>query len=719
MSSLENDEFGESWSRRDETPGSFESAGRPKRRREDSSSRRGPTQEHGVMRDGNDPGLPRFIGSSSGIHLIRTVYDVLARAHPGPHRRRPTATKDVVPGEDDQLIGPSPASSMVSGASAAAHFWRPDEIVDTTGPAGLSPSFNQLTEWSDNYVRNWHPAFPLLHGPELLAMLERLSMNGIEGLDQAEATIVRSIMSISLVDSRQLGNRRSPFPSNLVFLDQEDISTNIIFILASPASMRNIQAATCLELFLVSILRFNMASRLGGIVTRMAFNLGLHRCPSRFPNFSPHAALIRKRLWWSIYCLERAVCQTLGLPLSIRDDDIDVCLPLHEMHTGAGEPDPARALGDRDMQDQLRLLELLSKHARLRGLILELRNKSLSSRHDSAERAMRVQAQVKRWVNELYDLTGSKSPLSTDAGDDQSEGATNDPEITISSSHYTLLSILQHELTLSLYRPLLASDPEGPASQSAFQECINASRAIIDITVKECKAPEDQDSSQQAIHLLWPSVTWSVWMSCFVLAYAALEGVIAKSSARRYASRALRVLKLVSLRGSSWPEKCTEAIEHLISALDIKPAAVDRSLIGQLPNKRHRILARTVQTGSAADPSGTTGANDGRACQTILTNVPHAKARWHPREQYAFGYPTVNQHPLDSYSIPVDMQDPSLPSTMQNVAGYFLDPATGYTPEPTNFGNIYNDPLIALDFANFAQMSSGTDTTTFGIGSHS
>lgn len=41
---------------------------------------------------------------------------------------------------------------------------------------------------------------------------------------------------------------------------------------------------------------------------------------------------MRKRIWWSFYCIERLVCQALGLPLDLQDDDVDVCLPTNEAH---------------------------------------------------------------------------------------------------------------------------------------------------------------------------------------------------------------------------------------------------------------------------------------------------------------------------------------------------------------------------------------------------
>ncbi|GAW23912.1 hypothetical protein ANO14919_134890 [Xylariales sp. No.14919] len=539
MDSPINDDYDDTWSRPADAGGAPDSSGRAaKRRRMDPNAgpNAGPnTQERGVMRDGNGPGSPHFIGSGSGIHLIRTVYDVLARSHTDQNRNgHNAAATDAVPGEEDQLSRASPSDSRTP-------FWEPDEMAGSMA----SINFNSLLQWTENYFRYWHPIFPLLHGPAFLGVLEQVGQNGLGALNQADAIMVRSILSISLADSRQIGGRRHPFPPGLIFLDQDDISASLAFLLSTPASIKNIQAALCVELFLLSMLNFNMASKVGGIIVRMSFNLGLHRCPSRFPNFSPHDVLMRKRLWWSIYCLDRAVCQTLGLPLGIKDDDIDVCLPSEELH-GPGKDSQSNGTGVQGQceYEQLQLLIMLSKHAKLRGMILELRNKSIRYRYEDSERALRVQAELKRWANEVYDLTRAHSPPRNSPFEHQSElqselqpeHSSRGPRASddgILLSHRTLLVILQHELILSLHRPLLASNPGTLSSQAAFEECINASRAIIDTAADNSRDVGKEEADLKNSHLVWFSLTWSIWMSCFVLTYAAIEGITTAASARR------------------------------------------------------------------------------------------------------------------------------------------------------------------------------------------
>jgi hypothetical protein len=302
---------------------------RPKRRRLFEGANA--MQELGLMRDGVVRGVPRFVGSGSGIHFIRTVYDLLARRSGTSGQEVSSPHVNLVPGEDDQLeVGQNVAVQGPVQDGTRTAFWHQNELsTDLQVNAG---SFNDFVLWTKSYFENWHPAFPFLNAPSILEMFEKVGRDGTDILLPSDFVIVRSIISISLADARQSPISLPPVPPKLVFLDNCDLVASIQFALAQPASLENLQAAICLQLFLVSMLKFNFASRLGGLIVRMALHLGLHRCPSRFQNFSPEEAQMRRRVFWSLYCLERMLSQSLGLPLDLRDDDVDVCYPGNELH---------------------------------------------------------------------------------------------------------------------------------------------------------------------------------------------------------------------------------------------------------------------------------------------------------------------------------------------------------------------------------------------------
>lgn len=278
-------------------------------------------QELGHMRPSLSKGSSSFVGSGSGIYFVRTVQSAFTRNY----RQESEAMDDaLVPGEDDRLQTGNPSGCI----------WYPNEVIQLTD---MHPShamtFDDLTSWSGQYWDNWHPPFPFLHAPSILGVLERVSLEGIQSLSIVESITVRSVLSISVADRRQMPpNCGKLVPSNLVFNTVDDAISCLTPILLQPSTLASLQALVAIQLFLVSMLRLNAASRVGGLITRIAFQLGLHRCPSRFKQFSTGDSDMRRRLFWAIYSIERYLSQSLGLPLDIKDDDVDVCYSDKELH---------------------------------------------------------------------------------------------------------------------------------------------------------------------------------------------------------------------------------------------------------------------------------------------------------------------------------------------------------------------------------------------------
>lgn len=663
------------------------------------------------MRNGGKKGLPRFIGSGSGIYFIRTVYDILSRnARPVDKNN---VRGDLVPGEEDELVEPEQIETPATRSRAP--FWRPDEVIEDTARGAPMADFDHLVQWTKSYFENWHPAYPFLHGPEVLQTFERVASVGISNISEADATIVRSMISISLADSRQLGGHQSAIPNSLVFLNSEHIASSIVFALGCPASLKSLQAVLCVQLFLVSMLRYNMASRLGGIIVRMSFHLGLHRCPVRYSNFSTHEAAMRKRIWWSLYGLERIVCQSLGHPLAIVDDDCDVCLPSDEMHNDTLADGSAEA-------KPLLFMTLIAKHARLRGLILELRNKSIAARHDTVDRALHVQSELAKWANEVQEKSEARLEFEDESSDSSSS-------LKLSPFQGALLMIKYHESIINLNRPLLASNVKSPASRAALQACISAARALIDAIISN--DPRQRGGSGQNV-LLYPSMTWSVWMGCFVLTYAALEGETTLASAQKYARKALYILKQLAARGTAWPESCARGVEHLVSALQRKQdegyEAIQESPISPTNSNGQQTRESFTRpyaslNGSNTDsqsqiPSETTGrtpnlpttpttSQDGRrpsqvASMNGLASLPPDRAGI-ISSQKPFS-------PSDMY----ELQSRGALGTAQFTSAQTPMPVSEMLPTVDMYSHEWFDPLGPLDFSNFAQIGMTDSTLGFG-----
>ncbi|KAJ5493381.1 hypothetical protein N7539_002127 [Penicillium diatomitis] len=521
----------------------YESSATKRRRRTSPAEESRPSpREVGVMRESKKTGTATFLGSSSGIHFIRHVYSAFARRSTNVQQSQQRG-KSSVPGEDDQLQGEGLTLTGERG------FWSSREVnPDPT----VKFSFDDLVAWTRDFFEIWHPCFPCLHGPTVLKTMEQLAFHSSASINRLDMVVIRSILSISLADNRQRrleSPRRGPVPSDLVFKDVTHVMTESHSLLSEHTTLQTLQAAFAAQLVLVSSLRLNAASRLGGVIIRTAFHLGLHRCPSRFTCFTVDEINLRSRLFWSIYTLDRYLSQALGIPLGIRDDDIDVCFPNAERHDN---PDMNVV-----REPRLVLFSHLARFAQVRGLILELRNKSIYHSNATPAEVSRVNGEIAKWWNQAYDDVYS--------AEDGADTQVSTPS-TLRRCHQLLLEVLRHEAIISMNRPVLAVERPNPEYKLALQVCIASSRSLL-------LALKNHLSSAFDAPLAWPSYTWITWIACLILMYASWEGEISVTIASKYARTAIQILEHLSLRGSSWPETCIDAIKSMQSNLSANSEA--------------------------------------------------------------------------------------------------------------------------------------------------
>ena len=187
---------------------------------------------------------------------------------------------------------------------------------------------------------------------------------------------------------------------------------------------------------------------------------------------------------------------------------------------------------------------------------METRNKSaLRNDYNEVDEVMQVDAEHTKWWNTVDEY------LSAD------EGTGN-----INKAHQVTLLVLRFESVLALYRSVLATSKKNSAYNAALQRCISASRSIINTLHKAIQGFGAFDGSPgqrgyESTPLLWPSFTWAVWMSVFIIVFAATEGQVARDTALRLSDRSIQILQHLALRGTSWPEACVVAVQNLTARL--------------------------------------------------------------------------------------------------------------------------------------------------------
>jgi hypothetical protein len=175
---------------------------------------------------------------------------------------------------------------------------------------------------------------------------------------------------------------------------------------------------------------------------------------------------------------------------------------------------------------------------------------------DDIDQALEVEAEHTKWWNMVDEHLSN---------DEQTQ--------TISKTHQVALIVLRFESVLALHRSVLATSKKNAAYNAALQRCISASRSIINTLHKALKGFGAFDGSPgqhgyERTPLLWPSFTWAVWMSTFIILSAAAERQITRDIAVRLSDRSVQILKHLSSRGTSWPDACIVAIQNLVTRLD-------------------------------------------------------------------------------------------------------------------------------------------------------
>ncbi|GAM37383.1 hypothetical protein TCE0_023f07262 [Talaromyces pinophilus] len=573
-------------------------------------------RELGIMR--KDDTSVSFLGSSSGIHFVRTVYNAFARRFTDLQQARDGGHETLVPGEDDHI-------HRGQGQSRAhTTLWKKEEL-DLTNRA---LSFEEMVRLTHHYFENWHPIYPFVNAPRVLRVIEQISQRGLKSISRADAIIVRSMISISAIknslDPSSDLSTAATIPVELIYQTAHEAMSNLWELQNEASSIALLQAAFSIQLFLTSILHLNAASRVGGFVTRMTFHLGLHRCPTRYSCFTSEDVMMRRRIFWSIYCLERYLNQALGVPLSIRDDDFDVCYPQAERHSTGREDASVDAEDSR-----LRLLSHLAKFARLRGMISELRNKSIMHSRENLADAAEVDSVLLRWWNEVYD---DVYPLESES------------ESPLQPYQALLLVVSRHEAIISLYRPLLAAhNPVAADYKTAFQTCINSARSLL-VALYDYINPGSNNnrrrfagtiSVQPRAPLTSPSFTSTIWMSCMILVYAAWTGHFTNHGALRYARIGISVLRNLALRERDWPQTCIDAIEDLCSAMEknsqngsSSSVRQDTQLMGSLSSQQNGTYLHTTTPPMHQTPQlGNSGVSDRSQEQPYVSNNRSTRCR--------------------------------------------------------------------------------------------
>ncbi|KAJ9661003.1 hypothetical protein H2198_002162 [Neophaeococcomyces mojaviensis] len=339
------------------------------------------TAEIGTLKKLSVPGGTAWLGSSSGVYFVNTVRRAFSAAFASTS---PDLDGDSsVPASEDIITGEDAAGHNVNGLPASQHAARygagnyePDSFRRIITSVGRPPADRKLAmDLVTTFFRQTHPLFPFLHGPRFLedmneiytAMSQMPKSPQKHSHPQSTTSSRKSSTTPTISPESSLGNLASIDPLKLITFQiiiniaalsqtqgtlipsQSTIPSahsllTLILPLSTTPLLPTIQLLLAAELYLLSTISLRHSSTLAGLVLRLIYHTGLHRCPLRYASLTPQDCEIRKRVFWSAYALDRHLSLALGDPNTFQDSDIDVCL------SRSGEGEMHRAVA-RDLLD--------------------------------------------------------------------------------------------------------------------------------------------------------------------------------------------------------------------------------------------------------------------------------------------------------------------------------------------------------------------------------
>ncbi|KAJ5923626.1 hypothetical protein N7454_008871 [Penicillium verhagenii] len=183
---------------------------------------------------------------------------------------------------------------------------------------------------------------------------------------------------------------------------------------SGPPRLETIQVRLIQCLYLLSSSRANECWYLFGTALQVVTALGLHRkWPPKMPKKSCSSLELelRKRIFWSVYTLDKYLSIMFGRPRLLHDEDIDQELPDEINDEDLLEEDPMRRTGT---TDSMMIASVL--HYRLGRILGEISRQLYSinplSRDSPLDTAVRLTSELERWKESVPPLFNSVQPTS-------------------------------------------------------------------------------------------------------------------------------------------------------------------------------------------------------------------------------------------------------------------------------------------------------------------
>lgn len=332
----------------------------------------------------------------------------------------------------------------------------------------------------DAFFSNVYKAYPFLDRANVLALLhtrfcgfddlQRRSAGGLAGED----TILYLVMAIGCTTVKRAGHVADDdttvpnFDINYAAVLQRCLMQGDGSKASDEDSLQALQILVLLALYALFDPSGASPWMIVGVVARQAVLQGLTRKEFSDEDNNEKTRELRHRLVWSIFVLDRMVAASLGLPVALTDEGMDVPLPGLTVNEFAS---PERATHAAVLQTSRHVIKLRQLEDRILKEVHFKRD--TTDGHSGLVRAHRksivtaIQAEIDNWYSNGCLIVVSPKALSSPAAQTTTEADTDkDDNLPIHSS-VTWLSARYYHLLILLHYPGLSLHPNGATKTAA------------------------------------------------------------------------------------------------------------------------------------------------------------------------------------------------------------------------------------------------------------
>ncbi|KAL5335964.1 fungal-specific transcription factor domain-containing protein [Aspergillus crustosus] len=283
----------------------------------------------------NSSEAPAYIGSSSGLSLAANLGEMVQATvwnqvlspsrnqlslSSGGRGNGPVSSDPGITG-----LPPQPTPSDRAPGQDRPRTLRMEELLaKSTEP----PNDEMGGRILHAYLTRLHVRYPFLDRKELWHLHEdrwRLAKAKREELSKSERFgIFKLYLTYAIgATTMQLSEKYDYVPPERFYIT----ALQQVPAMCETRSVENVEAMTLLVIYHLRSASSQGVWYMIGLAMRTAIDLGLHRKANEI-NLDPITAQMRRRLFWTVYYLERVVSMSLGRPFSIADRHIDLPLPV-------------------------------------------------------------------------------------------------------------------------------------------------------------------------------------------------------------------------------------------------------------------------------------------------------------------------------------------------------------------------------------------------------